>query len=112
MGFLDRLKGFFASGPAAEEADVIFIYVRCDRCKEVIRGRIDRRNELARSNGGFIWRKELMGTGKNRCFQRIEVILEFDDRREITEQRIYGGKFVTAEEYEAEKAKEAATGSA
>ncbi|MCC7354297.1 MAG: hypothetical protein IT330_11110 [Anaerolineae bacterium] len=112
MGFLDRLKNLFSSGPARDEPDVLFIYARCDRCKQVLRGRIDRRNELGRSNGGFTWRKELMGTGKNRCFQRIEVILEFDDQRQITEQRIYGGKFITAEEYEAEIAKEAATGSA
>lgn len=112
MGFLERLKSLFAPGPAAKEEDILYIYVRCGRCQEVIRGRIDLRNELSRSDGGFVWRKELMGTGKNRCFQRIEVILEFDDQRKVTEQRIYGGRFITAEEYEAEKAKEATSGSA
>lgn len=109
MGFLDRVKSLFASA-SRDEPDVMFIYVRCDRCKDVLRGRIDLRNELGRSDGGFTWRKEMMGTGKNRCFQRIEVILEFDDQRKVAEQRIYGGKFITAEEYEVAQAAEETKG--
>jgi hypothetical protein len=112
MGFFSQLKKMFSPTPLSPEADAIYIFARCDKCKQIIRGRIDTRNELGRSDGGFIWRKELMGSGKNRCFNRIEVILEFDDQRKITEQRIYGGKFVTKAEYDAQMAQEAAAGSA
>ena len=39
-----------------------------------------------------------------RCFERIEVILTFDDNRQLTERQIERGEFITAEEYAAYEA--------
>ena len=41
--------------------------------------------------------KDIVGT---RCFQRITVDVEFDHRLQITEHRITGGRWLTAEEYQ------------
>jgi antirestriction protein len=101
VSLIDAFKKWFTVQPSSEERDILHIYVRCKRCGEVIHGRVDKRNELSPSNGGFVWRKELIGSGYNRCFQRIEVILEFDNQRVVTEQRIYDGEFVSEEDYNA-----------
>jgi hypothetical protein len=41
---------------------------------------------------GYIVRKGLIGG--NRCFQQIEVELNFDSSRQLTEKTITGGTFV------------------
>jgi len=69
--------------------------VKCNRCGEVIEGRVDLNNDLSveYEEGGDIFyaRKVLMG--ENRCFQRIEVELKFNSARELLEQHITGGQF-------------------
>jgi hypothetical protein len=40
----------------------------------------------------FICRKLM--TGKDRCFQTIEVVLTFDSDRRLRDKHITGGKFV------------------
>ncbi len=80
-----------------------WFYVRCGRCGEVIKGRIDMLNDLSLQypeNGGddhYFTRKVLMGS--NRCFQRIETEFTFDLNRNLTGKEITGGTFITEEEY-------------
>lgn len=100
MGLLDALKKTVAGGVVRPKVDALFIYTRCNRCGEVIRSRIDKGNELSRGNDGFTWRKELIGSSRLRCFQRVEVVLEFDNRRDITERRVYDGELVTEDDYD------------
>ncbi len=96
MGILKKLSGLFASRPG--EAPVYWVSARCRRCGEVIRARVDLRNELSReySEDGremtYISRKTLMGSG--RCFQRMEVYLKFDERHRLIDREIQGGEFV------------------
>lgn len=102
MGFLDALKSLFTS--EARDADGYWVYVRCRRCGETIKTRIDLRNSLsARDEGGYVVNKTLMGSGKNNCFQRIEVSLVFDNNRKLTDRAINFGEFITAEAYAADQ---------
>ena len=99
MSFLDSLKSMFAGGSQQDEA-AYWLYVRCHRCGEVIRSRVDLRNDLSpRDEGGYMVSKTLVGS--ERCFERIEVTLIFDDRRQVVEREITRGEFATAEDFEA-----------
>ena len=100
MGFFDSLKGLFAGGNNGQSAGSYWIYVRCRRCGEVIKTRLDLLNSLALNDeDGYTTTKILVG---NRlCFERIEVTLTFDENRRLLEREIAHGDFITAEAYEA-----------
>jgi len=107
MGFLKRISSLLSPEPAGE-AEALWVYVRCNRCGEKIRTRIDLRydptpqyDEEGNVTGYFL-RKELIGS--RGCFQPIEVKLTFDARRNVTSREISGGEFITREEYESEGA--------
>lgn len=114
MGFLDGFrklmggKGSRASGGGGSsfgggDADVYWIYVRCGRCGEPIRGRVDLRNEPSLADDGVTWivRKGLIGSGAGRCYQTVEVTLTFDaQKREVLASEVSGGKLITEQEYE------------
>lgn len=100
MGFLDSIKSLFGGDTNAPRTAEYWIYVRCRRCGEVIKTRLDLANNLSElDEGGYIAQKTLVGSGL--CFQRIEVTLNFDDQRRLIDQSAVGGEFITAEEYEA-----------
>ena len=95
MGFLDALKSMFAAGGG--DADAMWLYVRCKRCGEVIKTRIDLRSSLSLvDGGGYMTNKTLIGS--RHCFQRIEVTLYFNESRQLVDQQISFGEFITAEE--------------
>ncbi|MEW6717897.1 MAG: hypothetical protein AB1345_10395 [Chloroflexota bacterium] len=79
-----------------------WLTVRCDRCGEVIRTRLNLSSDLSiRYEEGtdkisYFCRKTLMGS--KRCFQRIEVELTFDDQRRLMDGQIVGGQFVSEKE--------------
>ena len=93
MAFLKKLTNFFSTTKQNSRPTHI-ISARCNRCGEILTARIDLNNELSRADGGgFIVRKTLMGNGENRCFQRVEITLHFDDKRTVTDREIVGGTF-------------------
>ena len=91
MGFLKKL--FNTELPKPDKHYHTF-QVKCNRCGEIIEGRIDLDNDLSLNDegNGYIVRKGLMGG--NRCFQQIEVEINFDSSRKLQEQTITGGTFV------------------
>lgn len=98
MGFFDSLKSVFTGG--GQKASEYWIYVRCRRCGEVIKTRLDLQSGLSRSDeGGYLVRKTLVGN--QLCFERIEVTLTFDENRQLVDREIQRGEFITAEAYEA-----------
>lgn len=97
MGFLDSLKSLFSGGGGGENS-AYWLYVRCRRCGEVIKSRVDLRNDLSMADGGgYVVSKTLVGN--QLCFQRVEVTLSFDEQRQLVDREISGGEFVTEEEY-------------
>lgn len=93
MGFL---KSLFSGTPAKPEKRYYVFQVKCNRCSEIIEGRVDLDNDLSLEYEGdrtvYFVRKGLMGG--NRCFQQIDVELKFTSSRELIEQQAQGGKFV------------------
>ncbi|MEW5959054.1 MAG: hypothetical protein AB1801_15080 [Chloroflexota bacterium] len=99
MGFLDSLKSIFAGGPSGDQSSY-WLYVRCRRCGEAIKTRIDLNNDLSLNDeGGFVVNKTLIG--RKFCFERVEVSLTFDANRRLLDRHISRGDFLTAAEYEA-----------
>ncbi len=92
MGFL---KNLFSNTPAKPEKRYYVFQVKCRRCGEIIEGRVDLDNDLSLNDegNGYLVRKALMGA--NRCFQQIEVELKFDSSRQLQEQHIAGGEYVS-----------------
>lgn len=93
MGFLKKLFGGDASKP--EKRYYVF-HVKCNRCGEVIEGRVDLDNDLSLDYEGdntvYFVRKGLVG--ENRCFQQIEVEMKFTSERELIDRQVTGGQFV------------------
>jgi hypothetical protein len=93
MGFLKKL---FGGGAAKSEKRYYVFNVKCNRCGEVIEGRVDLDNDLSLDYEGdstvYFVRKGLIGN--NRCFQQIEVELKFNSSRQLLEQTVTGGQFV------------------
>lgn len=93
MGFLKKL---FGGEPARPDKRYYVFQVKCNRCGEVIEGRVDLDNDLSLEYEGdrtvYFVRKGLMGS--NRCFQQIEVEMKFTSSRELIQQQATGGTFV------------------
>ena len=92
MGFL---KNLFGGATAKPEKRFYVFQVKCNRCGEIIEGRVDLDNDLSLNDegNGYLVRKALIGG--NRCFQQIEVELNFDSSRQLTEKAIHGGEFTS-----------------
>ena len=93
MGFLKKL---FGSDPAKPDKRYYVFQVKCNRCGEVIEGRVDLDNDLSLEFEGnqnvYFGRKVMMGD--NKCFQQIEVEMKFTSARTLIEQTVKGGTFL------------------
>ena len=91
------LKNLFGGSSQKPEKRYYVFQVKCKRCGEIIEGRFDLDNDLSLeyegSNNFYFGRKVVMGSGH--CFQQIEVEIKFNSSRDMLEQRITGGEFVT-----------------
>jgi hypothetical protein len=100
MSFLKKISSMFSS-PARSDERAYWIYARCNRCKEVLKARVDLYNDLSIDYDGdqmsYYCRKVLMGT--SRCFQQIEVSLKFDQNRRLVNSQVVGGQLISREEY-------------
>jgi hypothetical protein len=103
MSFFKKMASAL-SPKGAEEGEVLWVYVRCDKCGEVIKTRIDLSHDLTPnySDEGpitdYFSRKVLIGS--RGCFEPIEVKLTFDPQRRLISREITGGQFTSKEEYE------------
>lgn len=99
MNFLRKLAGLFAGGPSVSGDVGLYYYVKCDRCGEVIRVRINPMNDLSQTDDGqgYFVRKVIVGT---RCYNRIEAEFSYGSNRRLNDTTISGGKLVDAETYE------------
>ena len=97
------LKKFFTSisKPTTSDARSSRVYVRCNRCGETIRARINLSNDLSinYNDGGtkYFCRKTIIGEGP--CFQRIEIELTYGKNRNVINREIQGGQFISKKEY-------------
>ena len=93
---MDFLKNLFGGGSAKPEKRYYVFNVKCNRCGEVIEGRVDLDNDLSLDFDGdrsvYFVRKGLIGN--NRCFQQIEVEMKFTSDRQLIEQQATGGQLI------------------
>lgn len=104
MSILKRIASFFTGSGGGTDRSFT-VYVLSNRCKEPMAADVDTLNSLSNSDDGdaaFYTRKVIQGTGKNRCFAQVEVELWFDSGRKLLRHAVSGGRWLTAEEYEAE----------
>jgi len=104
MGFLKRIKDLFGGAwGSLGEPNVHYEYVRCARCGEPIRVRVNVSNELSpqygEGEGAYYVRKGVVGSGENLCFQTIELELYFDSSKRLLSRDISGGEFIARETY-------------
>ncbi len=102
MKLLDTLKAIFAGNDGRRPDDAsAWFYVRCRRCGEVIKVRVDMRNDPSEDEDGqYVVHKTLVG-GARRCFARLEMTLILDAGRHVRGQEVTGGEFVSADDYRA-----------
>jgi len=100
MRIISKFLSFFSSSGKTDQT-ALWVAVKCNRCGETTRARIDLRNDLSieyDEAGGlptYHCRKILMSeTG--RCFQRLEVELTFNANRNVVSREVSGGQFVEA----------------
>lgn len=101
---MDFLRKLFGGAGRARSGDAgLYYYVKCDRCGEVIRVRVNPMSELSHSDDerGFFVRKYI--TGK-RCYNRIEALFSYDSGRRLTSSDISGGQLVDEAAYRADQA--------
>jgi hypothetical protein len=100
MGIFKRLSKIF-SPSGGEEQCAYWLYVQCGRCGEKIKARVDLFNDLSpiyEEEGVTYFSRKIL-IGQERCYQKIEVEMTFDDKRRLTRREIKGGQFLTAEAY-------------
>ncbi len=112
---MNILKNLFGGGSGGNNADDggIYFYVRPRGCEEVVKVRIDPRNDLSQADdgSGYFVRKLARGTTYP-CFREIEMMLHFDSNRNLTETEVQRGEMVDEEAYTTWLAAQEAKGNA
>ena len=106
MSFLKKIASAL-SPKGTDEGEVLWVYVRCHKCGETLKTRLDLRHNLTPNYSAegrvasYSSRKVLIGS--QRCFEPIEVKLAFDPQYRLTSREIAGGQFISREEYEGDE---------
>jgi hypothetical protein len=97
MGFF---KNLFGGGKEKQYVDKtgIYFYAQCDNCGSGVRVRADKQHDLMSSGGGYMWNKTIVD---NRCFRRMQAVVQLDRSYQVTHSELSGGKFISEAEYEA-----------
>lgn len=100
MGFLKKL---FGGGEPKKYVDKqgVYFYVVCDNCGSRVKVRADKQHDLQNTGNGYEWHKTIVD---NRCFRRIQTVVQLDSNYQMRSHEITGGHFITEEAYEAAEA--------
>jgi hypothetical protein len=111
MAFFSRFLNSLKGKPPTGDDRYLAIYVWSNRCREPIAGQVDLMNETSLTDAGdgsYYVRKVIHSSGKHRCFDQVEVELWLNDKKRVVNQAVTGGRWLTAQEYDAEVARVAA----
>ena len=107
MSFWSRISKLISGGANSDNRSLP-IYVLSRRCNEPIAGLVDLFNELSRvedDDSGYYTRKVLHTSGDRRCFDEVEVNLWFNGNKRLINHEVTGGRWLEADEYDAELAR-------
>ncbi|HHY47766.1 MAG TPA: hypothetical protein GX506_10780 [Firmicutes bacterium] len=101
---LAKSGGHHATSAAGSDRNAVWVYVRCKKCGEVVALRLRKSDEIQRDCDGvcttpgavFFVRKDVMGT---KCFNRMDLLVEFDVNYRVVGHKVIGGELVTREDY-------------
>ena len=94
MSILSKLAKIFL--PAAPVDRYLHFQVKCNRCGEVLSGRLDVYNDpsLEDENGKVFYHCRKVLTGSGHCHQPVETIFKFNENRRIIDKQVNGGVFI------------------
>ena len=125
MGLMDTLKSILGLGGGADaSADRgLYRYVRCNRCKDVVRVRINMANEVSElsdepeEDSGEIAATNpaaryavSKGVVDSKCFRPMRLTILFDGRKQELESSVQGGEVVDEAGWEAARASRQGSG--
>lgn len=107
MGWLAGLLRKLTPGAKQKQTDVhvtkdaVWVYLQCEKCGEKLALRLRKSSEIQREEGQAAYQmfinKTVIG---NKCFNRMQLRLEFDGMYRVINRQLKNGKFITKEEYE------------
>jgi hypothetical protein len=100
MNFLKQLADFFTARPMPSGSDVgLYYYIKCNRCGEVIKVRINPMNDLSQSDGEntLFVRKVIVG---RKCYNRIDAEFTYSTARKLLGAEVSGGEMVDKKAYD------------
>lgn len=102
MDFFRRLFGGSQQSQGSEgDRAGLYFYVRPTGCREVVRVRIDRNNDISLSDNGQYFVYKTVRGSSYKCARSAELRLFFDAQRRLQNTEVAGGDLVTQEDYEA-----------
>jgi hypothetical protein len=100
MNILKRIGSLFAPSTTGSADPGWYYYVKCVRCGEVVKFRINPMNDLSRHDDNTLFvRKGIVG---RKCYSTIEVQMTFSSTRKLINTEISGGEMVSKAEFEAQ----------
>lgn len=100
MNFLKNLFGGGGGKQADIEGRSMYLYVKPNRCDDVVRVRVDLNNDLSLNDeGSGYWVRKMVSSSNYKCTQ-VELNVYFDMGRRLQETETQGGQLVTRDDYE------------
>ena len=120
MGLMDALKsmlGLGGGGASSSPDRGLYWYVRCNRCKDVVRVRINMANEVSElgdgteeEDGSIVAMNPdaryvvVKGVVDSKCYRSMRLTVLFDGRKHELESSVEGGEVVDRAAWEASQA--------
>lgn len=98
---MDFFKKLFSNTGRMSADSGLYLYVQPARCAEVVRVRLDQRNDFSLMDDGTYYARKLVRANDWRCNQTVELEVTFNKQRSSYTTEIKGGTLVTAEDYDA-----------
>ena len=98
---IKRISEYFSSPSSVDNAGY-WVFVRCKKCGEALKTREDLDRDLSvdyDGEGDISYLNRKIMVGGSGCFQRIEIELRFNRKRQLVNCEISGGNFFEGEEY-------------